>query len=167
MSLLAISILPLALVGAAVSDLYNFKVPNWLNAGLFLAFAPAALVLGAPSGVIVEGLALGAVTLAVGFALFSANIIGGGDAKLLAAAAPWIGFAQMGAFVFNLVLAGGALALLLLAFRKAPALPFYADISWLGRLYERANDIPYAVAIAIGGLTVFEATPLFRLAVQV
>jgi prepilin peptidase CpaA len=159
-----LSAFPAALIIAALNDIYEFKIPNWVSIVLFAAYFVAGAGLGAGAGVLLEGFLLGCAALAVGFALFALRIIGGGDAKLLAACAPWIGLSALGSFMVNVALAGAALALALLVFRRMPALPVYAQAPWLLRLYQRPKDIPYGVAIAAGGLLSFSQTPLFQLA---
>ncbi len=162
--LIFLSAFPAALIIAALNDIYEFKIPNWVSIVLFAAYLVAGAGLGASAGVLIEGLLLGCAALAIGFALFALRIIGGGDAKLLAASAPWIGLSALGVFMVNVALAGGALAIALLVFRRMPALPVYAQAPWLLRLHQRPKDIPYGVAIAAGGLLSFSQTPLFQLA---
>jgi len=163
-SLIFLSAFPAALIIAALNDIYEFKIPNWVSIVLFCSYLVAGLGLGARADVMIEGLLLGCGALAIGFALFALRIIGGGDAKLLAASAPWIGLSALGGFMVNVALAGAALAGALLLFRRMPALPIYAQTPWLLRLHQRPKDIPYGVAIASGGLLSFSQTPLFQLA---
>jgi len=164
LALVALSGFPAALLIAAANDLYEFRIPNWISAALFVSFFLAALLLRAPLTLVAEGAALGVGALAFGFALFAFKIVGGGDAKLLAATAPWIGVAGLMNFLLNMAFAGAALALALIMFRKTPALPIYAQAPWIMRLHSRPKDIPYAVAIAAGGLITFPTTRLFQLA---
>lgn len=92
---------PLA-AAAMVTDLRRMRIPNALNAVLALLFLPwAAACL--PLHAAAWSLALGALTLAAGFALFATGRMGGGDVKMLAAGALWVGPS------------GGAQALLLLS----------------------------------------------------
>ena len=162
--LLFISIFPAALLIAAMNDLVEFKIPNWVSALLALGFIPAALSTGAGAPVMIEHLFVGFGALALGFVLFAGNIVGGGDAKLLAATALWIGLPSLSSFLINMAIAGGVLALVLIAFRKTPALPFYAQAPWLLKLHQEPKDIPYAVAIAVGGLLSIQQTLPFELA---
>jgi prepilin peptidase CpaA len=162
--LIFLSAFPAALIIAALNDIYEFKIPNWVSIVLFAAYLVAGFGLGAGADLMIEGLLLGCAALAIGFALFALRIIGGGDAKLLAACAPWIGLSALGTFMVNVAFAGAALALALLLFRRMPALPIYEQTPWLMRLYQRPKDIPYGVAIAVGGLLSFSQTPLFQLA---
>ncbi len=164
LALTTLAVYPAALLIAATTDLYEFKIPNWVSATLFGAFFAACAALGAPRAVALEGLLLAAGALALGFALFATRILGGGDAKLIAAIAPWIGLSGLAVFLFNMAFAGGLLAIALLLFRKTPPLPIYAQAPWVMRLHQKPKDIPYAVAIAAGGLLTFPQTPLFQLA---
>ena len=68
--------------------------------------------------------AIGAVALALGIALFAGGIIGGGDAKLFAALALYMGVQSIGPYVFAVALAGGALAVVLRGSSLAAALDF-------------------------------------------
>lgn len=163
-SLLFLSVFPAALLIAAANDVYEFKIPNWISIVLVVAYFGAGSGLGAAPGQLLEGALLGCAALAVGFALFAFRILGGGDAKLLAACAPWLGLSALGPFLVNVAFAGAALAIFLITFRRTPALPIYAQAPWLLRLHQRPRDIPYGVAIAGGGVLSFQQTPFFQLA---
>lgn len=160
---LILSVFPAALLIAAANDIYEFKIPNWISIILIVAYPAAGLAVGAAPHIILEGFLIGAALLAVGFALFAGKIVGGGDAKLLAATAPWLGMGGLGLFLFNTALSGLVLAFVMMMFRKLPMLPVYAHAPWLMRLHERKKDLPYAVAIASGGLLSFSQTPFFQL----
>lgn len=162
--LIFLSAFPAALLIAAMNDLYEFKIPNWVSAVLFCSYFAAGLGLGASPSMLLEGFLFGCGALVLGFALFAGKVLGGGDAKLLAACAPWIGPSALAPFLLNTAVAGGAFAVALVLFRKAPPFPVYAQAPWLLRLHQRPKDIPYAVAIAAGGLLSFSQTPLFQLA---
>ena len=100
------------------------------------------------------------IVLALAVGLWMPGFIGGGDAKLIAAVALW--FAWPGVLIFALwsVIAGGALAVLLLALRRiAPALPLQPE--WVARspLADGA-PAPYAVALAAGALIALPQTTL-------
>ncbi|MBI1366934.1 MAG: pilus assembly protein CpaA [Alphaproteobacteria bacterium] len=162
-SYVLLSVFPAALLIAAANDLYEFKIPNWISATLLVACFVAAFVLGAPGRLVLQCAALAGAGLVVGFALFAFNVVGGGDAKLFAAIAPWIGLSGLVPFLINMAFSGAVLAIALIVFRKTPPLPIYAQTPWVMRLHERPKDIPYGVAIAAGGLLTFPQTPFFRL----
>jgi len=103
-------------------------------------------------------LGAGAIVLVIGFACFAIGQVGGGDAKIAAAAALWFGFAHVMNFLLYASLFGGALTLLLLQFRQWP-LPYgLAGQAWLARLHAKEGDIPYGIALAIGALMVYPET---------
>lgn len=162
---LLLSVFPAALLIAAANDIYEFRIPNWISILLICAYPLAGVAVGAPADVAIEGALIGAAALALGFGLFAAKIIGGGDAKLFAATTPWMGLASLGAFLFNTAVAGLVLAMAMGMFRKLPVLPIYAQAPWLIRLHERKKDLPYAVAIAAGALLSFSQTPYFQLVI--
>ncbi len=160
---LVLAVFPAAVLVAAANDIYEFKIPNWVSIILICAYPAAGLAVGAPPRVIVEGLLIGAGALTLGFGLYAGKIVGGGDAKLFAAISPWIGAGALGVFLFNTALSGLVLAFVMAAFRKLPVLPVYAHAPWLIQLHERKKDLPYAVALAAGGLLSFSQTPYFQL----
>lgn len=163
-SLIFLSAFPAALIIAAMNDLYEYKIPNWVSIVLFCSYFVAGVGLGAPPAQLMEGFLFACAALVVGFALFAGKVLGGGDAKLIAACAPWIGPSALVPFLINTAFAGGVFAIVLIMFRKTPALPVYVHAPWLLRLHQRPKDIPYAVAIAAGGLLSFSQTPFFQLA---
>ncbi|MEM6536559.1 MAG: prepilin peptidase [Pseudomonadota bacterium] len=160
---LIIAVFPAALLVAAVTDLHDFTIPNWVSILLLGAYVATGVFIGAPIDRIVIGLGFGAIILVIGFALFAVKFFGGGDAKLFAACAPWIGFESYLEYLTYVALAGGVFGLLLLAFRKAPPLPAYAHAPWLMRIHQNQHEIPYGVAICIGGLLAMPSMPYFKM----
>ena len=80
---------------AAASDLLTMRIANSVSLGLVAAFLVIALIAGMPAQEMLLHLAVGAGLLVAGMVLFSLNLVGGGDAKLLAAAGLWIGYEQL------------------------------------------------------------------------
>ncbi len=58
------------------------------------------------------------VVLAISFSMFAAGWIGGGDAKLVAAIALWLGFDQLFSFLILASIFGGLLTVSLLMVRR-------------------------------------------------
>ncbi len=152
---------PAALMIAAVSDVLTMTIPNRLSLALIAAFPIAAFMAGLPMATALMHLAAFAIVLVLCFGLFSVNLLGGGDAKLLATSALWIGMDQLLPFVVMVTLFGGALAVLILAFRRLPvsALPVP---EWTLRLQKSGGGIPYGLAICAGGLYIYPKTEIFR-----
>lgn len=153
-------VFPFAMAFAASSDLLTMTISNRLTLGLSAAFFIVAPVAGLSWQDMLMHLAAGASLLLAGIALFSLGWLGGGDAKLLAAGALWLGFEPLVPFLFYISLFGGALSLAVLAYRGFPAgaLPLP---EWAIRLHTRGAAIPYGVAIAAGALTVYPTTRWF------
>jgi prepilin peptidase CpaA len=156
--LLVASIFPLLVLAAALTDMTTFLIPNRLSAALAVSFIPAAVLIGLSPAVIGVCVGVGFTALLFGVAMFAMGWIGGGDAKLFAAAALWLGWPTFVPFVAWTAIAGGALAVGLLAARKAtPAVLTAQGPAWVGRLLEPKGDVPYGVAIAFGALAAFPA----------
>jgi len=155
-SLVLLLILPALAIVAALTDATSFTIPNWIPAALALAFLPAALAGGAAWATIGLCAAVGIGALVVGMGMFAAGWVGGGDAKLLAACALWLGWSGAPTFLLATGLAGGVLTLTLLALRSGWLEPALAGSpAWIRRLATQGGDIPYGVAIAAGALAAF------------
>ncbi len=130
---------------AAVTDARHRRISNRLSAGLVLigvARIAMALAAGASSGAAATDVAAALAVFFVGAAAFRFGLLGGGDVKLLAAGALWVGAATAGAFLLTTALAGGVLAVSFVGWQLA--LP--------GGRTARAPALPYGIAIAAGGI---------------
>jgi prepilin peptidase CpaA len=103
-------------------------------------------------------LAAGAIVLVFAFVFFTRGWIGGGDAKLAAATALWLGFDHLMPYLLYASLFGGALTLLLLQFRHAPLPAMLARQDWAQRLHDRNSGVPYGIALAAAALAVYPQT---------
>lgn len=152
-------ICPALLLAAAVRDATSYTIPNAIPLALALLFPVAALANGVALGGLAAHVGVGAAALCVGLTLFALRAIGGGDAKLFAATALWIGW-PIAPFVMFTVLAGGGLAALLLALRvEAFRSLMNSGPAWVARLARPGQGAPYGVAIAVGALMVLPQTP--------
>lgn len=158
---LALFIFPAFLLVAAGYDLSSFRIPNWIPATLAATYLPTAIMAGLPLGEIAVSLALMLGFLILGMGLFALRWFGGGDAKLLAAAAPWIGLSLAFDYVIGVALIGGLLALVLLTFRKTPLPAVIAAQPWILRLHSSEEGIPYGIALAGAGVVLFPQTAIY------
>ena len=76
-------------------DLTALCIPNWLVGGVLGVFLVAGLV-ALPLDLFAWRLGQGVLLLAIGFGLFSVGVLGGGDAKLVAALAPFVPWVDVG-----------------------------------------------------------------------
>ncbi|MFL5197897.1 MAG: prepilin peptidase, partial [Microvirga sp.] len=120
-----------------------------------------ALASGLPFGALLLHLGAGAAVLAVCFALFAFGWIGGGDAKLAAATALWLGFGTLMEYFLVASLAGGALTLGLLSLRKMPLPAMALGWDWLSRLHHPKAGVPYGIALALAALVVYPHTAIW------
>jgi prepilin peptidase CpaA len=158
---LLLLIFPVLVIAAALRDATSYTIPNWISLALAAAFPVVALALGLPLSVIGLNLGVGAGALVLGMAMFALRWIGGGDAKLFAAAALWIGWPASITYLAMTGICGGALAVGLLGLRSAYVRPFVpAGPAWFVRLAEPGENVPYGVAIAVGALFAFPACAL-------
>lgn len=149
-------IFPVLAVIGGLKDLTSYTIPNWISLALMAAFVPAALVSGAPLGQIGLCLAAGLGALVLGMGMFAAGWIGGGDGKLFAVCALWMGWPGAFMFLAYTGLAGGVLTLAILTLRSGYLVPAVAGApAWLRKLASKDGDLPYGVAIAAGALWAF------------
>ncbi|HEV7233508.1 MAG TPA: prepilin peptidase [Sphingorhabdus sp.] len=130
------------LVGAAISDLRAFRIPNIFAVGLLLLF-PVHYAFAGFSPALWPHLFHFVLALAVGMALFARGWVGGGDAKLYAAAALWFDWSGAAALVFLTTISGLFLAIIFVLARKAG---FRKNVA------KQDARIPYGVAIAGGAI---------------
>lgn len=137
-----IAVWVVTLLAAALSDLRSFRIANVLPAILLLLF-PIAYGLAGFSDALWENVFHFLLALLIGMALFSRGWVGGGDAKLYAAAAIWFGWSGAVALIFLTGIAGLILALAFIVARK---------MGLRKNIPKEDRRIPYGVAIAAGAI---------------
>jgi Flp pilus assembly protein protease CpaA len=162
---------------AALIDLRERRIPNWLTGGVAALYP--VYVLASPMGIAwLSSLAVAGAVFVFGFVLFARQLIGGGDVKLIAAMTLWTGLDHLVLFALVTSLAGGGLALGSLWYRRWHGVidAHLAALGWNlapvrmqhagGAAPEAGDDtvspsmdpvphtLPYGVAIAAGGLAV-------------
>jgi prepilin peptidase CpaA len=140
-----IAVLAALLVAAAAEDVARLRVSN-ITVLAVIASAALAVALAGPSLAIWQNLLVFALLLAGGTLLFGLGKVGGGDVKLFAAVGLWTNLHQGLILVSAVFIAGGVVALAVL-------LPRLLSRSG-GKLRDGKKMVPYALAIAAGGLLV-------------
>jgi prepilin peptidase CpaA len=143
---------------AAASDLFTMTISNRVSLALLGGFFGLAVLSGMGLHDILLHVGAGALVLAVAFVCFAFGQIGGGDAKVAAAAALWFGFAHLLDFLLYASLFGGALTLLLLEFRQWPLPYALGGQTWLLKLHASDSGTPYGIALATGALMIYSET---------
>jgi prepilin peptidase CpaA len=153
---------------AAFNDLRERRIPNRLTGGLAALYPLYVLVSPMPVAW-PAALGLAVVVFVIGLGLFARELIGGGDVKLIAALSLWAGPEQFVSFMLVTALAGGALSLLTLWYRRWGGL-IDAHLAGLGlapagscpalpdapsqRSAGCSATLPYGIAIAAGGIAI-------------
>ncbi len=147
------------LIAAAATDLFKLRIPNRIVLAV-IAFYPIFVLTADKPVDWVRSLLVAVIVLLVGIGMFAYKLIGGGDAKLIAAAALWAGPAHITPLLMTTAIGGGLLCVFAVSPLRtflpylAAAAKLDADMAHLMKLH-----IPYGVAIAAGGL--FVAARLF------
>lgn len=159
---LTLLIFPLLMMYAAFSDLFTMRITNALVVAVVGAFAVLAVVTGMPWDTLVSHVIWAVGILVVAFTFFAFGWIGGGDAKFAAATALWIGPVLLLPYVIYAGLLGGVLTLVILGLRNWPLPDRLQKWTWLDRLHDRRQGVPYGIALAAAGILVYPNTAVFQ-----
>jgi len=150
-----LALFPAMMAFAASSDLLTLTISNRVSLVLVGGFVALALIGGVSAADVLSHLAAGCVVLVAAFSLFARGIVGGGDAKLAAATALWLGFDHLLPYLLYASLLGGALSVGLIWFRMAPLPDWLARHDWAQRLHGKDAGVPYGIALAAAALAVY------------
>jgi prepilin peptidase CpaA len=143
------------LLAASVFDVTTFRIPNPIPLaviGLFLANAGTGLAVGP----LLPHFFVFLLVLGLGFFAFVLGVMGGGDAKLMAALGLWFGPSALPDFIAITGIAGGLFALLLLVLRRPGITMARASKASPSprppRLLDPTSPVPYAVPMTLAAL---------------
>ncbi len=159
--LAVLTVLPGAVAFAAAMDLLTMKIPNRISAVMVLAFFPLAVLMGLGAWDILNHVAAGLGVLVLGVLLFIPGWLGGGDAKLMAAIALWIGPDALLPYFIYAAMTGGFIAMAFSFGRSVPLPRLLLGEAWALRLHRQDAGIPYGLALAAGALLVYPHTVWF------
>jgi prepilin peptidase CpaA len=162
MNLVLLLVYPAIMAWAAASDLLTMRISNRLVLSLLVAFAVLVPLSGMPLDLLYGHLGAGAVVLIGAFAFFAFGWIGGGDAKLAAVTALWLGWPLLLPYVVYSALFGGALTLSILLLRRWPLPAALVGVSWVDRLHNPQTGVPYGLALAAGGMLLYADSFIFN-----
>ena len=153
---------PALMAFAASSDLVTMTISNRVSLLLIAAFFVLAVLWNMPLVEIGTHIGAAAAVLVVSFTFFARGWIGGGDAKLAAATALWLGFDQLLNYLIFASLFGGLLTLAILRFRAMPLPSLLANQEWAKRLHRMDTGVPYGIALALAALMIYPDTPWMK-----
>ena len=157
-------IFPAMMVFAASSDLFTMTISNRIAIILVIGFFALAFVSGMTPYDVLTHVGAAFTVLTVTFVFFARGWIGGGDAKLAAATALWLGFDHLMPYLLYASLFGGVLTLFMIRFRLMPLPAMLAEQEWVKRLHRLDGGVPYGIALAAAALLVYPDTPWMKLA---
>ncbi len=154
---------PALMAFAASSDLFTMTISNRVALILAAGFFALALWSGMSVDDAISHVGAGFAVLAVTFVFFTRGWIGGGDAKLAAATALWLGFDHLLAYLLYASIFGGVLTLAMIRFRLMPLPESWAKQEWIKRLHRLDGGVPYGIALAAAALLIYPDTNWMRL----
>ncbi len=154
---------PALMAFAASSDLCTMTISNRVTLALVGGFIAMALISGMSPGDMFSHAGAGATVLAVTFVFFARGWIGGGDAKLAAATALWLGFDHLVIYLLYASIFGGILTLAMIRFRLMPLPQVLAEQEWVKRLHRLDGGVPYGIALATSALLIYPDTAWMHL----
>ncbi|MEM6712548.1 MAG: prepilin peptidase [Pseudomonadota bacterium] len=140
-------------------------IPNKLCLALVGSFFAAAMLAGLSLETIGWHALASIVALVVTFGLFVLGVFGGGDAKLTAAIALWLGPSLAFEFALLTGVLGGALTLAVLVFRANRHYLIAINAPWATRLLSADVGIPYGIALSGAAMIVMTQSIWFKLAI--
>jgi prepilin peptidase CpaA len=148
-------VFPALMAFAGATDLFTMTIPNRVSIGLVAGFVCFALFAGLGWEAIALHFGVGLAMLVICIGMFAMGWIGGGDAKLFAATSLWMGQEYIFDYTMIAAVLGGVLTLAILALRMYPLPAGLTSQSWLVRLHNAGQGVPYGIALAISGLIVY------------
>jgi len=154
----ALVVFPLLMAFSAFTDLFTMTIPNRVSLLLVAAYFALAAYLPLPREIVAWHVSCGVAMLLLTFVMFHLRWIGGGDAKLAASTALWLGWEHLLDYGLVASLAGGLLTLVIIEMRRRDLPKSWLSVDFIARLAEKNGGVPYGVALAAAGLLVYPHT---------
>lgn len=142
---------------ASASDAMTLRIPNALILYLVAGYAATVALTGPGWADLAASAAVAFVLLAGGAVLFARGWMGGGDVKLLAVTALWLGPAATPALVLLTAIAGGLLTVVIVTLRALGADHLLGGS--VAALRAPMDRVPYGIAIAAAAIAVVFLRP--------
>lgn len=158
---------PFLMIYSAFSDLVSMTISNKVALALMAGFVAAAFWTGMSLEDFAWHWAMFAIVLVVSFGLFVFGGIGGGDAKLAAATALWLGWEHTLSYFVIASMLGAVLTIIIVKLRGNIIPGPVEKIDWIARLYRADTGIPYGIALGIAAMLVYPSTPWMEKAYEI
>lgn len=154
---------PAMMAFAASSDLLTMTISNRIALILVAGFFALGYFSGMGLNDVLSHVGAAVAVLSVTFLFFARGWIGGGDAKLAAATALWLGFDHLTEYLLYASILGGLLTFIIIRFRLMPLPAALAELEWARRLHRLDGGVPYGIALAAAALLVYPDTSWMKL----
>ena len=157
-AMIILIVFPFAMIYSAFSDALSMTIANRVSVMLIAGFLLVAPFIGLTW--VEFGLHCLAffVVLTLTFVLFALGTMGGGDAKLLASTGLWMGFGPaLIDYAIYVTLLGGVVTMILIFFRSSMVATALSTVPQM-RYLTSEKDIPYGIALGLGGMLAFPQT---------
>ncbi|MGB7288083.1 MAG: prepilin peptidase [Salaquimonas sp.] len=149
---------PFLMIFSAFSDLVSMTISNKVSLALMVGFVGFAYWIGMDLQDFAWHWAMFAVVLFASFGLFAIGAIGGGDAKLAASTALWLGWEHTLSYFIIASIIGAFLTLLMIRLRGNIIPERIEKVEWIARLYRADTGIPYGIALGAAAVVVYPDT---------
>lgn len=148
-------VFPFCMAFAAVSDMLSMTIANRVSVVLAVTFAVVAPLTGMDWTLYAMHFAGFAIVLSVTFCLFAMGGMGGGDAKLMAATALWMGLGfTLVEYLVTAAVLGGMLTLAIMRLRASHSAAIIGANRYTAHFFDSKTGIPYGIALGAAGLIV-------------
>ncbi len=155
----ALVFFPFMLTLAGIGDLTTMRISNKLVLTLLVGYVVLAPLNGLSLPYMATSLLAAVIVFCLALGAFVCGWMGGGDVKLMAAAALWLGLSHLPVFLIWTSVFGGILALVMLLYRSLNLDRLvHAHDGWASHLHLPTTRLPYGVAISSAALFVFTST---------
>lgn len=149
---------PFLMIYSAFSDLVSMTISNKVSLALMVGFTGFAFWIGMDLTDFAWHWAMFGVVLVASLGLFAIGAIGGGDAKLAASTALWLGWEHTLSYFLIASIIGAFLTLLLVRLRGSMIPKRIENVDWIARLYRADTGIPYGIALGAAAVMVYPET---------
>lgn len=149
---------PFLMIYSAFSDLVSMTISNWVSLALMVGFVVFAYWISMDLHTFAWHWAMFGIVLLVSFGLFAIGTIGGGDAKLAASTALWLGWDHTLSYFLLASIIGALLTMIIIKLRGNIIPKRVEKIEWIARLYRADSGIPYGIALGAAALAIYPET---------
>ena len=137
-----------AMLHVMYTDLTQQRIFNWVILLLLILYFPLAFTAGYELSAVAMAVGTAMIVFMAGFGFFSAGWLGGGDVKLAAASALWLGPETVVSYILWTAILGSMVTLSIMVLRRKRA-------NETGSSYDPRASLPYGPGMALAAIILF------------